>query len=117
MDLLVSRGLASPFTPGAAVICKRSADGSTIPLAVDPSQPLSALESKLKLENAEEISGLSFYQAQDGCMHISVWPSAGSEASSHTVYSRSNPAQPQLTKKKVSDGTMTLAELSKQLCV
>ena len=117
MDLLVLRGVASPFTQGATVIAKRT-DGTTIPLDIDPGQPLSVLETKLRqIESVGEVAGLTFYQAQDGCMIISVWPSSSSEASTYPVYERSNAPQPQMRKKKVSTGTMNLADLSKQLCV
>jgi hypothetical protein len=47
MTLLVSRGLAESFPPGAPIFCKRQ-DGSTVPLKVDPMQSLSNLEGKIK---------------------------------------------------------------------
>lgn len=115
MELLVSRGIASPFNQGATTLCKRQ-DGSTIPFNVNPDEPLSALEVKLKqLENIE-VQGLTFVQAQDGCMHISVWPSSAAPESL-PVYVRSNGPQPPLRKKTVTAGTTTLADLSKELCV
>jgi len=113
--LLVSRGLAGAFAPGAPVLCKRQ-DGSAVPLRVDPCMGLTQLEERVAKQEGVEVEALTFMQAQDGAMHVVLWPSAEASRETYPVYVRPVQPQPVMPKKDVATG-IPFGKLSDELCV
>ncbi|KAG1659691.1 hypothetical protein FOA52_004330 [Chlamydomonas sp. UWO 241] len=101
--LLDSRGLAGGFAPGAPIYCKRQ-DGSTVPLKVDPKISINALEERIAKQEGIAVEALTFMQAQDGAMHVFLWPSSESSNDVYPVYARSVLPQPAMPKKDVGSG-------------
>lgn len=114
MGLLESRGLAAPFAPGAAITVKRQ-DGSTIPIRVGPEEPLQHLEDRIAQQEGVTPTCCTVLQAQDGTMHVQVYPSASASTNTYPVYKR-GAAQPMILKKDGED-MQPLPELVKELCV
>ncbi|GAX74725.1 hypothetical protein CEUSTIGMA_g2172.t1 [Chlamydomonas eustigma] len=115
MALLVSRGLAEAFPPGTPIFCKRQ-DGSTVPLKIDPMQSLSNLEGKIKQAESVACTALTFVQAQDGAMHVVLWPSSESSLLTYPVYSRDILPQKLMPKKDAGTG-QPFNELVHELCI
>lgn len=121
MALLTSRGIAAPFVEGASIYVKRQ-DGSTLPMSVESSQSIASLETKVKQLEGVKVAnlGLSFAQAQDGCMHVFIWPSTESAVSSETfpIYSRGTLPQPSVIRKdQATAAGVPFNQLVKELCV
>ncbi|KAL6755350.1 hypothetical protein V8C86DRAFT_2679567 [Haematococcus lacustris] len=117
MALLESRALAGRFSPGSAIFIKRR-DGSTIPMPVDPAEGISHLQGRVAEQEGVEPTSLTFMQAQDGCMHVLVHPSAEPSGDTYPVYKRSLAPQPTMFRKEpVSCGGQPLPDLAAELCV
>ncbi|KXZ47782.1 hypothetical protein GPECTOR_33g664 [Gonium pectorale] len=115
MGLLESRGFASPFSPTASIVVKRQ-DGSTVPMAVAPTEELQALEDRVAAQEGVAPTCCTFLQAQDGNMHVQVYPSAMSSTNTYPVYKR-NANQPVIVRKEAEAGLQPLPEVVKELCV
>lgn len=116
MQLLESRGFASTFTEAARIHCKRQ-DGSTIPLDVNPAWGIQQLEDRVASQEGVSPSCCTFVQAQDGALHVQVFPSKSASSDSYPVYMR--PVRPQITmlKKDAIDGVQPFSALVAELAV
>jgi hypothetical protein len=56
-------------------------------------------------------------QAQDGAMHIVLWPANESSQNSYPVYSRDTKPQPALQMKEAGNKRVPLTQLAQELCV
>ncbi len=65
---------------------------------------------------AVEPSSLAFMQAQDGNLHVVVWPSAESSKNCYPVFKRDPRPQPVMFKKDPKSGQL-LTEVVTELCV
>ncbi|GLC42983.1 hypothetical protein PLESTB_000279700 [Pleodorina starrii] len=115
MGLLESRGFATPFSPTASIVVKRK-DGSTVPIAVAASEELQAMEDRVATQEGVAPTCCTFLQAQDGNMHVVLYPSASSSTDTYPVYKR-GAMQPAMPKKEAAEGMQPLPELVKELCV
>ena len=59
---------------------------------------------------------MTFVQAQDGAMHIVLWPSSMASCETYPVYSRGVLPQIPVEKKDAATG-MKLTDVVKELCV
>ena len=59
---------------------------------------------------------MTFMQAQDGSMHVVLWPSTEASSDTYPVYSRSVLPQAPMEKKDPATG-MKYTEVVKELCV
>ncbi|KAG2426184.1 hypothetical protein HXX76_013165 [Chlamydomonas incerta] len=115
MGLLESRGFATPFAPGASIVLKRQ-DGSSVPLTVAPGEELQALEDRVAKQEGVTPTCCTFLQAQDGNMHVQVYPSGSASSNTYPVYKR-NANQPIIMKKEAGEEHQPLPQLVKELCV
>ncbi|KAG2497478.1 hypothetical protein HYH03_004631 [Edaphochlamys debaryana] len=117
MGLLESRGFATAFAGTASIVLKRQ-DGSAIPLSVHPTEELQALEDRIAAKEGVTPTCCTFLQAQDGNMHVQVFPSGSASTNTYPIYRRNN-TQPMIMKKEESeaDKMQPLPELAKELCV
>ncbi|GFR49732.1 hypothetical protein Agub_g11889 [Astrephomene gubernaculifera] len=115
MGLLESRGFATPFAPGASIVLKRQ-DGSTIPLHVSHAEELQGMEERVAEKEGVVPTCCTFLQAQDGNMHVQVYPSASASTNTYPIYKR-GASQTAIPRKEPGEELQPLPELVKELCV
>uniref|UniRef100_A0A7S0YSY3 Ubiquitin-like domain-containing protein n=1 Tax=Polytomella parva TaxID=51329 RepID=A0A7S0YSY3_9CHLO len=117
MNLLETRGYAAAFDKPTAQIFVKRADGSNIKMSVDPAMTIDMLIHRISEMEKVVPKNLTFLQAQDGHLHVSIWPSVQS-VSNTSVYARNVAPQEKIpiapTNRVKSEG---LPKLVKELCV